>query len=185
MLIHRAPLLTPKESDYASNYHAYQRRLHAALSNPVSNEFFFKQGSLAEKRFTKAQYERDEAMFGSQIAGPRPDVGELPPDDVYEVVPRDEKEEMLAQGADPSNKDVFKRIERAGDQSLYLMVKDKSTGQWTLPTSDPAEGLRQGEGLHDKALRTVEEQLGGKCMDLWLVTRQPVGLLEGDQDKVG
>jgi large subunit ribosomal protein L46 len=196
MLIHRAPLLTPTPSPFDQSYHQYSSSLRLALSNPVPAEFYFKKGSLTERRFLRAQWQREKAIFGEKLAGKQPDVGELPVEEEPKLNVREQEGEI----DDPSAKDA-KKIERNGEGNLYLVVKDKNSGKWSLP----AGSLGKGEALHEvcacsrgarhkielitacellqAASRIVSTQVG-EDMDLWLVTRKPIGLIEDDSDKV-
>ena len=79
-------------------------------------------------------------MFGEKLAGKQPDVGELPVEEEPKLNAREQEgevEEPSAEGA--------KKIERQGEGNLYLMVKDKKSGNWSLPTG----GLEKGEALHE------------------------------------
>ncbi|KAG7571122.1 hypothetical protein FFLO_00947 [Filobasidium floriforme] len=168
MLIHRAPLLTPTPSAFDQAYHQYSSSLRLALSNPIPTEFYFKKGSLTERRFSRAQWQREKAVFGEKLAGKQPDVGELPAEDEVKLNVRESEEDV----SDVSSESA-KKLERKGDGNLYLLVKNKESGKWSLP----AGGLQGGEALHEAASRTVATQVGQE-MDLWLVTRKPVGLIE-------
>ena len=140
MLIHRAPLLTPTPSPLDQAYHQYSSSLRLALSNPIPTEFYFKKGSLTERRFSRAQWQREKAVLGEKLAGKQPDVGELPVEEEPKLNAREQEgevEEPSAEGA--------KKIERQGEGNLYLMVKDKKSGNWSLPTG----GLEKGEALHE------------------------------------
>lgn len=173
MLIHRAPLLTPTPSPLDQAYHQYSSSLRLALSNPVPTEFYFKKGSLTERRFSRAQWQREKAVFGDKLAGKQPDVGELPVEEEPKLNAREQEGEVEEPSAEAA-----KKVERQGEGNLYLMVKDKKSGKWSLPTG----GLEKGEALHEAASRIVSTQVG-EDMDLWLVTRKPIGLIEDASEK--
>jgi large subunit ribosomal protein L46 len=140
MLIHRAPLLTPTPSAFDQAYHQYSSSLRLALSNPIPTEFYFKKGSLTERRFSRAQWQREKAVFGEKLAGKQPDVGELPAEDEVKLNVRESEEDV----SDVSSESA-KKLERKGDGNLYLLVKNKESGKWSLPTG----GLQGGEALHE------------------------------------
>jgi large subunit ribosomal protein L46 len=140
MLIHRAPLLTPTPSVFDQAYHQYSSSLRLALSNPIPTEFYFKKGSLTERRFSRAQWQREKAVFGEKLAGKQPDVGELPAEDEVKLNVRESEEDV----SDVSSESA-KKLERKGDGNLYLLVKNKESGKWSLPTGV----LQGGEALHE------------------------------------
>lgn len=164
MLVHRAPLLTPSPTPFESAYYQYSSSIGFALSNPPPTEFYFKKGSLTERRFTRAQWEREAAAFGNRLAGKQPDVGDIPGEEVLSL---NHREQEVEQGGDNT------RLERRGDRSLYLVVKAKGEEKWSLPSGP----LENAENLHEAASRNLRETLG-LDMDIWLVTRQPIALLK-------
>lgn len=141
MLLHRAPLLTPTPTPFERAYYAYSSRLRMALSNPVALDFYFKKGSLTERRFQRAQWERERAVFGERLAGKKVDVGDIPAEEVVQLNERDEADEPTGAAQDGDKT----RIERVGAGDLYLLVKDKASGQWGLPVG----GLQGKEALHE------------------------------------
>lgn len=103
---------------------------------------------MAERRFAVAEYTRDEQTFGGKLAGKRPDVGELPLEEKYEVIERQQQEGEEDQDT--------ARVDRHGARDVYLLTrsktdKDKSGGGgWGLPEGT----LKQGEGLHEVSSET-------------------------------
>ncbi|KAJ9108724.1 hypothetical protein QFC21_000044 [Naganishia friedmannii] len=184
MLLHRTPVLTPSLTPFESTYYAYTSRLRMALSNPAPLDFFYKKGSLAERRFLRAQYERERAVFGERLAGRKVDVGDIPEEAGVKLVRREVGDEPAAfDGSAEQQQQQQKEVEggadkmsvervRAGD--VYLLVKEKATGRWGLPVGP----LNEKEALHEAAARNLSEGLG-QGMDTWLVTRKPVGMIEG------
>lgn len=237
MLIHRAPLLTPAPTPFEQSYYTYASSIQQALSNPAPTEFYFKKGSLNERRFQKIQWEREREVFGERIAGKKVDVGELPVEEELklnernmeedgEIITPAELESLASSSSSSSNTkpkssssssssspgtvssaptDKSKRLDRHGASHLYLLVLDKRTKKWSLPTTTitipPSTSSSQSstsstattsgesgsidktssssEPLHEVATNYVLKELG-EDMDLWLVTRNPVGLIEKD-----
>ncbi|KAJ9127793.1 hypothetical protein QFC24_000076 [Naganishia onofrii] len=176
MLLHRTPLLTPTPTPFESTYYAYTSRLRMALSNPAPVEFFYKKGSLTERRFLRAQYEREREVFGERLAGRKVDVGDIPEEEGVKLLKRLESDEPRASvnGAEEVQEGDMTKVERVGAGDVYLLVKEKSTGRWGLPVGS----LNEKEALHEAAVRNLSEGLG-QGMDTWLVTRKPVGLIQG------
>lgn len=142
MLVHRSPLLTPTPTPFESAYYAYTSRLRMALSNPVPLDFYFKKGSLTERRFQRAQWAREREVFGERLAGKKVDVGDIPAEEVVQLNTREEGDEPGRAVGGEADKT---RIERVGAGDLYLLVKDKKSGQWGLPVG----GLQGKEALHE------------------------------------
>lgn len=174
MLLHRAPLLTPTPTPFEQSYYAYTSRLRLALSNPPPLDFYYKKGSLTERRFMRSQWTRERDAFGERLAGKKVDVGDIPAEEDVALNTRTEGDVSAAGEGEGRTK-----VERAGAGHVYLFVKDKQTGSWGLPTG----GLEGKEALHEAAVRSVTDGLG-KGMDTWLVTRKPIGLIEQSGENV-
>ncbi|KAL1407484.1 hypothetical protein Q8F55_006917 [Vanrija albida] len=167
VLISRAPLLTPTPHPMAKAYWDRTAKLRHAFSNPTNTSFYFKQGSLPQRRFLESQYETEVAYYGAEIAGQKPDVGEVQAEPELAVLDRDHWAKADAERGDRS-------LERAPEDEVYLVVESK--GKWTFPSTP----LQTGESL-DEAVTSrivgVEGSLGGSTLDTWLVTKKPVGVV--------
>lgn len=141
------------------------------MSNPVPTDFYFKPGSLAMRRFLESEHEVERKFYGDKLAGPKPKVGEVPPEPAHEPTPRDH-------WAKADEGRGVKSLERLPEQELYCLVQTQ--GKWSFPTTD----MEIGEALDDAVTRITgtEGSLDGKAMDTWLVTRKPIGLIR-DGDK--
>lgn len=90
-------------------------------------------------------------MFGEKIVGKKIDVGEIPLENevLLNQRSREEEDEVLDESEISKVKDgKGKKLERRGESHLYLVVKDKKTGNWGLPTGE----LQGSEGLHEVGL---------------------------------
>ena len=177
MLLHRAPLLTPPPTPFEQSYYTYTSRLRLVLSNPPPLDFYYKKGSLNERRFQRAQWVREKEALGERLAGKRIDVGDIPAEE--EVTLEQRTEEDSRPSSSSSSSEGRTAVERVGAGHVYLFVKDKRTNAWGLPTG----ALEGKEALHEAAVRSVTEGLG-KGMDTWLVTRKPIGLIENEGENV-
>lgn len=81
-------------------------------------------------------------MFGERLAGKKVDVGDIPAEEVVQLNTREEGDEPGRAVGGEADKT---RIERVGAGDLYLLVKDKKSGQWGLPVG----GLQGKEALHE------------------------------------
>lgn len=118
-----------------------------ALSNPAPVDFFYKKGSLTERRFLRAQYEREREVFGERLAGRKVDVGDIPEEEGVKLLKRLESDEPRASvnGGEEVQEGDMTKVERVGAGDVYLLVKEKSTGRWGLPVGS----LNEKEALHE------------------------------------
>lgn len=174
VLLSRHALLQPTPEPLAKAYYAYQTKLRHALSNPVPTDFYFKPGSLALRRFLAAEHAVEDKIYGSKIAGPTPDLGEIQPEPPLQETSRDHWEKADAERGERS-------LERFPEEEVFFVVQAK--GKWTFPSTS----LKAGEGLDEavnQRITGVAGQLDGKGMDTWLVTRKPVGLVRNGEERV-
>jgi large subunit ribosomal protein L46 len=221
LLLSRPPFLTRTPSKFEAAVFAYNNKLYRSLSQPFSKDFYFKKGSAAEVKFEQLEAERRKGGFdlqgkqaGAAKGKGKKDAKSSPAKEVEEdsspaAAVEDPEQELYAvlprrTAADEAN-DV-KSLERSGERTLYLLVKDKKSGAWRFPSepvdrrasggaasagqeeTEAAEG-EAGKGpkdtLHSAAPRAVRKLLG-ENMDIWLVTHMPVGVLsdEASREKV-
>lgn len=171
LLLSRTPLLTPTPQPFEKAYYERNFKIRHALSNPVSTDFYFKTGSLAMRRFLGSEHELERKFYGDKLAGPKPKIGDVPPEPAHESTPRDHWVK-----ADEARGE--KSLERCPEEELFCLVQTK--GKWTFPSTD----MKIGEALDAAVTRItgLQGSLDGKTMDTWLVTRKPVGLVR-DGDK--
>jgi large subunit ribosomal protein L46 len=147
-----------------------------ALSNPPSqtNPFYFKAGSLPLRRFQQSQSEFLQQTYGKELAGPTPDIGDVPRENPVEALSRDhwEKED---------SKRGEKSLERFPEEEVYCVVKG-SDGKWEVPKVK----VEAGESLDEAVgrIRGTGGMMEGQTMDSWLVTRKPIGSLKSDKEIV-
>lgn len=127
---------------------------------------------MTARRFDRAQWEREVSVFGKRLVGKQPDVGDIPGEEVLSLNDREE-ESGVAEGGEVDKT----KLERKGDRSLYLVVKSKGKEYWSLPTGP----IEDSENLHEAASRNLRDSLG-LDMDIWLVTRQPIGMYKSSKD---
>lgn len=181
VLLSRIPIVTPEPVPFMRAYYRYMSELEKRLMWTFNSSFYFKKGSLAERRFLdqqKAPLSHDENAIFPDGA---PDLLHnrdrrfkqeirLAPDAQEKV-----REQPRVTAAD-TRKDL-KSLERKLDQTLYLLINTPGKG-WQIPSFDVAD---QAPSLHhaaDVGLRT----LGGEGMNIWTVSPTPAAVLEvGDK----
>lgn len=158
-------------------YHSYSASIRHTLSNPIPQEFYFRSGSLAERRFLLSQHQYETSLYGKEISGQAPEVGDLPPDPVVEETPRDKWVQQDSQRGERS-------LERLPEEEVYCLMREKAgEGRWVFPSTE----LGKKEFLHDavgERVLGVDGVLGGKTMDSWLVTKKPIGMLRDGAKRV-
>ena len=179
LLLSRTPLLTRSLHPLEATYHAHSLHLRHALSNPPPTEFYFRPDSLPFRRFILAEHAFTSSTYGEELAGPKPDVGDLPGELEIEEVARDRWErEDTGRGE--------KSLERWAEEEVFCMVKRKD-GNGGEKWEFPGVTIGVGEGLHEaveRGLVGVDGGLGGRGMDTWLVARKPVGVLRNGDARV-
>ncbi|KAL7337272.1 NUDIX hydrolase domain-like protein, partial [Rhodotorula toruloides] len=146
-LLSRPPLILPPLSPLERSYYAYQRRIHRALAKPasVSQSWFFKKGTQAEKSFMKAFEMAAEEVEGA-------------PDYVPRETEADKKGDVTS-------------LERKADRTLYLLLKkNRKEHAWQFPQG----GVEGEESLLEAAKRELHEETGVN-VDVWPSGRVPAG----------
>lgn len=186
LILSRIPIVTPELSEFEKAYYHYQDELERRLMWTFPQYYYFKKGSLSERKFVAAQ--RGPVVKQPGVFYPR---GE--PDVKFNrerrfkqevVVPRDAegsgdgKDESFTRPIEPNSRKTkadetndIKSLIRRLDRTLYLVVKDGS-GKWKFPT-----GVLSGpEHLHIGAERIVRE-IGGPDMNTWTVSNTPCAVV--------
>lgn len=142
VILTRSPTLSHTPTPFESAYYAYQARLARTLSSPFPSEFYFKKGSLLERKFNAEERAREAATFGEDFGG-------LEGEERVEDVPSEEDEVVvLPRESEADRTGDVKSLNRRGERNLYLLVKDTASGEWRFPQGDA--NLEQP--LHDVRL---------------------------------
>ncbi|KAF8626151.1 hypothetical protein AX15_005045 [Amanita polypyramis BW_CC] len=177
VVLNRSPILTRTPSLFERAYYAYQARICRALHNPFPYDFYFKQGSLLEKRFIQEERKRERRAFGPSF-GVQEDVNEeerAATKAALETLAQQEGEgEELLPRVHPAdtNRD-YKSLDRKGKRNIYLLLQAREHDRdvWRFPQG----GLQKGELLHQAAYRDLQVECG-EHMDTWIVSRNPIGV---------
>ncbi|KAE9407050.1 hypothetical protein BT96DRAFT_1014451 [Gymnopus androsaceus JB14] len=157
IILNRAPIITRTPTPFERAYYAYQARLRRALSNPFPYDFYFKQGSILETRFTTEERKREaesvwEGIRTEQLAEQEGEGERMIP----RVHPSDESKD-------------YKSLDRKGKRNLYLLLQENE-GAWRFPQGN----VKRAELLHQAAQRDLLTECG-EYMDSWIVSRNPIG----------
>ncbi|RIB11738.1 39S mitochondrial ribosomal protein L46-domain-containing protein [Gigaspora rosea] len=185
IVLSRTPIILRDPHPFEREYYLYQQRLEHIHAPPFPVDFYFKKGSVAEKKWReKKEREKAEASlaFGSRKTKNKTSSEKNGEEETIDSsdVSSDEEEIKIANkitSADLTN-DV-KSLDRALQHTLYLIVKKpRETHSWQFPQG----GVEKTETLVQAASRELEEECGN-CMDVWFVGRRPIGYYKYDYPK--
>ncbi|KAI8070768.1 39S mitochondrial ribosomal protein L46-domain-containing protein [Gongronella butleri] len=163
VIVARPPQITRDASPFEAAYFDYKEKLERGAAAVFPQDFYFKKGSLAERRWKEETAARDDAMTQADVSLSQ---------SVQQQQQQQQQEAHVATlaaritPADKSENDT-KTLDRALQRNLYLIVKQQ--GKWQFPQTD----LQPNEYLHEAAERHLHEACGND-MDVWFVGRQPV-----------
>ncbi|ROT40498.1 hypothetical protein SODALDRAFT_338275 [Sodiomyces alkalinus F11] len=197
IILTRAPLLTAEPTSFESSFYFYQKRLNERLCMPFVTSVFFKPDTPAlidwnlKVKDRKGTVAKELGIYNGKASRAWDDelkVGdplskyeslhnallkdaEMRVSDDAEIIPEEdrvpvEKPQDRVSEADKTG-DV-RRLDRAMDRTLYLVVKGKD-GNWAFLSSSVATD----ENLHETAKRVLD-QGAGVNMNTWIVGRVPV-----------
>ncbi|KAL2164227.1 hypothetical protein VTH06DRAFT_3443 [Thermothelomyces fergusii] len=200
LILSRPPLLTREETPFESAFYLYQKRLNERLTAPFRREFYFKKDTAADLDFRIKLKERrgvpakdigrynprgrwawnDEVLVGSTTSDPAVVREKLLADAVVTVSEDGEPlapeervpvERPMPRRSEADEKGDVRRLDRAMDRTLYLVVKrgQGDDAVWEFPTGV----VPTDEALHETAARVLTEAAGPN-MNTWIVGRVPV-----------
>ncbi|KAI8373078.1 39S mitochondrial ribosomal protein L46-domain-containing protein, partial [Radiomyces spectabilis] len=171
VILSRAPQITRDSTPFEKAYFDYKEKLERQNAPQFPTEFYFKKGSVAERRWKEEVAAREAAMADLSLSMTEA---------VQETQQRLEKEDTTAASnkvekasreTEADRKNDLKSLDRVLQRTLYLVVKNPKESQhpWQFPQGD----LETNEYLHEAAERRLKEQCGAD-MDVWFVGRQPI-----------
>ncbi|KAJ4304194.1 hypothetical protein N0V88_001806 [Collariella sp. IMI 366227] len=200
VILTRAPLLTREETPFESAFYLYQKRLNERLVAPFRRQFYYKQDTAADLDFRIKLRERhgvpakdigrynprsrmawnDEVLVGSNTGSPEVTMEKLLADaevrvseDGEPIAPEERVpvERPVPRRTEADEKNDVKRLDRAMDRTLYLVVRrgEGENAVWEFP----AGAVPTDETLHETAPRVLAESAGVN-MNTWIVGRVPV-----------
>ncbi|GBC04495.1 hypothetical protein RclHR1_00570051 [Rhizophagus clarus] len=179
IVLTRSPQILRDLHPFEREYYLYQQKLEQIHSQPFPQDFYFKKGSIAEKRWNKKK-EQDRkntlsifSNFNNNSDTNKNEEGEEDINDEIKSFGNVEEEEIKIASRitqDDLNKNL-KSLNRALQRTLYLIVKKpRDEHAWQFPQG----GVNNKESLVRAAARELEEECGNK-MDVWFVGRRPIG----------
>ncbi|KAG0746020.1 hypothetical protein G6F57_007890 [Rhizopus arrhizus] len=181
VILSRPPQITRDATPFEKAYFDYREKLERQEATTTPTDFYFKKGSVAERRWKHEEQARQnamkdpstslsEALQASQVSWEKENEG-------LTVSTKLEKLERVTEADDKNNK---KSLDRALQQTLYLVVKPSGDSSWQFPQGP----IDTTEYLHEAAERTLSEQCGVD-MDTWFVGRQPIGFYKENSQQPG
>lgn len=189
VIMSRIPIITRELSEFESKYYAYQSELEKRLMWTFPQYYYFRKGTLSERRFLDAN--RGPVSYQPGVYFPRgnPDVKHNRERSQKQeiVVPREESADSSPQGGEASvtrpivpqsrttkadEVNDVKSLERALSRTLYLVVKEGET--WKFPSF--AVPLDSADSLHS-VLESQLDLINSEKMKHWLVSGNPTCVL--------
>ncbi|KAG0315604.1 54S ribosomal protein L17 mitochondrial [Dissophora globulifera] len=185
VVVSRQPLILRDLSPFEQEYFLYQKQLERDNAAPFGAEFYFKKGSVAERRWKQQEAERNarsststssssSSSSASASSAASKATGSEASEELTEedrVAAMESKIEFNDRVTEADRKNDVRSLERALQRTLYLIVKKpREEHSWQFPQG----GVRLCENLQEAASRELQEECGGN-MDLWFVGRVPIG----------
>ncbi|KAG0344787.1 54S ribosomal protein L17 mitochondrial [Podila humilis] len=191
-VLSRQPLILRDVTPFEQEYFAYQKSLERDNAAPFGAEFYFKKGSVAERRWKQQEAERlsttttastapsssskgnatgkaASSLSSSSSQGAAAADEELSEED--RVAALENKVAFNDRVTDADRENNVHSLERALARTLYLIVKKpRELHAWQFPQG----GVHVCENLQEAAGRELQEECGAN-MDLWFVGRVPIG----------
>ena len=174
LILTRPPLLTREPTPFESAFYLYQKRLDERLAVPFRHQFYFRKDTAAELDWRLKVRERhgvaakdigrynprgrvawnDELLVGSPTSAPQTVMEKLLADAEMRVSEDGEEiatEERVAverpssRRTEADEKGDVRRLDRALDKTLYLVVRKGEGGEWQFPEGE----VSAGETLHE------------------------------------
>lgn len=188
LILSRIPIVTPDLTKLESQYYDYQSRLKHRLMWTFPQYFYFKRGTLAERRFLLAQRGPISKQPGVWFPKGVPDVKHnRERSQKQEIVLPREKSDVgqESQGGSDISRPIIPNsrvtdadknadlcsLERLLSRTLYLVVKNNK-GAWRFP-SFPVEK----KPLHISAEEGLRK-LGGEHINTWTISNTPAAAVE-------
>ncbi|KAI9278623.1 39S mitochondrial ribosomal protein L46-domain-containing protein [Phascolomyces articulosus] len=176
VIVSRAPQITRDSTPFEKAYFDYKEKLERQNATTFPTEFYFKKGSLAEKRWKEEEQARRDAMVDPHTSltdATTKTQERLEKDDTSGAAAaiamnKVEKASRMTK-ADTTND--IKSLDRQLQRTLYLVVHKPEDTQH--PWQFPQGPMDSAEYLHEAAERQLEDDCG-KDMDVWFVGRQPI-----------
>ncbi|CAG8598400.1 2456_t:CDS:2, partial [Acaulospora colombiana] len=169
IVLTRSPVILRDPHPFEREYYLYQQRLEQIHAPPFPVDFYFKKGSVAEKKWREKR-EREKVESLSAFGASKGDLKSEKFDDESS----DEGVKIASRVTLADMKNDVKSLDRVLQRTLYLIVKKpRDEHSWQFPQG----GVEKPETLLQTATRELKEECGSN-MDIWFVGRRPFGYYE-------
>ncbi|CEP64375.1 mitochondrial 54S ribosomal protein mL46 LALA0_S11e02652g [Lachancea lanzarotensis] len=192
LILSRIPIITQDLNKLEKQYYEYQSELEKRLMWTFPQYYYFKRGTLAEKRFLAVQKGPVSKQPGVWFPQGVPDIKHNRERRTKQVVNLPQHFDSAA-GDQTSDADSVSRpivpnsrsteadqtndvqsLERKLSETLYLLVKS-TEGKWRFPSFPVAIETESKKPLHATAEAGLRE-LGGANVNTWTVSNTPAGV---------
>ncbi|GAA5807145.1 hypothetical protein MFLAVUS_000496 [Mucor flavus] len=181
VILSRTPQITRDATPFEEAYFNYREKLERQEATGTPSEFYFKKGSVAERRWKHEESARQEAMKDiSHSLSDAVQESQVTWQKANESLAVVAKAEKLDRATEADKTDDKKSLDRSLKQTLYLVIK--RAGDNVNPWQFPQGPVDTTEYLHEAAERTLKQECGVD-MDTWFVGRQPIGLYKQSPTK--
>lgn len=147
VVLTRSPQIIRDPTPFERAYFAYQQKLDRASALSFPAEFYFKKGSVAERRWRAQEAARNEAMQSPQSledAALEASTRGITPEEQAQM--QENEIVRMTRETEADRKGDRRSLDRALQRSLYLIVKKpREEHAWQFPQG----GIEQGELLHE------------------------------------
>ncbi|KAG0165843.1 54S ribosomal protein L17 mitochondrial [Apophysomyces sp. BC1034] len=172
VILSRAPQITRDSTAFEQAYFDYKEKLDRQSAAAFPTDFYFKKGSVAERRWKEEEAARQAAMkdFSKSLTEVTAETHERLKGDKTIATTMNVVEKASRETEADQKKDV-KSLDRSLQRTLYLVLHKPNDAQnpWQFPQGQ----LESNEYLHEAAERRLKEECGPD-MDVWFVGRQPI-----------
>jgi large subunit ribosomal protein L46 len=147
-VVSRQPLILRDLTPFEEEYYLYQRHLERDQAVPFAAEFYFKKGSVAERRWKQQEAQRASLAASSTSGKSKAAATDDKPTEEEEdlAAGMDAKVEFNDRITEADRKNDVKSLERALQRTLYLIVKKpRDQHAWQFPQG----GVRVCENLQE------------------------------------
>ncbi|AET37361.1 mitochondrial 54S ribosomal protein mL46 Ecym_1106 [Eremothecium cymbalariae DBVPG len=189
LILSRIPIVTAELTKLESQYYKYQSELERRLMWTFPQYFYFKRGTLAERRFLDVQKGVVSKQPGVWFPQGVPDVRHnrersrkqdiLLPKQVSEGRDDSKMSREIVPNSRTTNADEandIKSLERKLDRTLYLLLKDQQD-RWRFPSFSVSAAAESGvRSLHVAAENGLKASSDSK-INTWTVSTTPAAAL--------
>ncbi|SCU96810.1 LADA_0H02872g1_1 [Lachancea dasiensis] len=199
LILSRIPIVTQDLTSLEKQYYDYQSELEKRLMWTFPQYFYYRKGTLAEKRFLAAQKGPVSRQPGVWFPKGIPDVKHNRERRTKQVVNLPHSLSNGGSSEEGSDGDSISRpivpnsritqadkssdlqsLERGLSSTLYLLVKN-NTGQWKFPSFPVKSSLdSKKRPLHATAEAGLRD-LGGPNINTWSISNTPAGVLNSPE----